>query len=559
MFNAGDMMTINNNGCQLWVNGTRVTASGGSTPASGSTCEIRLTNASRVLTSVTCVHSGTGATVPFTLSSDKMTATLVLGSSGSSYNTFAIKVANAPVVGLFDQSMIDVINSVGATLKVGSSTISAPYAVPLNSNNVITAPEGKIFSVAKINSGSNVVNIPLNATKNIASFSNSSAGNTYSNLVLETVTGNVTGCFSTDMIKTINDNNCDLVYNGEIVTTEKYALIGESYSIVCRPDWIFNIEPDAVGGFGVYGRYVKAGGSYAVDQWTISEDKKTATKTLDVSRNYSTFSVKTDQDVSINVLGGINNVYKVNADIMKALTKERFFMSTSGTSGEYMTFDYGQYIINLVQVPFSIPVANVIGSEPIQLALLETKTVAPMINTDLVNYNLGSINIIGDKGNLLDFNNKQAILHLPFSDPIVLDNQYVIDETISINLEINMYTGTGTYNISTTKIDEVIFTKTVSLGINIPLANFYSMESKQILTSSLEWAGDNKLRIAYIELVDKNSDLNSGFFNTPIMDDTTLNNVQGYFSVVNANIKLQASSSEKSQIMSMLQSGVIIK
>lgn len=559
MFNAGDMLTINNNGCQLWINGTRVTPSSGRNPLIGDVCEIKLTNTAYRLSEVKCYNAGYTRTEYFTISGDGLTATLNATTAGANYNTFTITRIVAPVVGLFDQSMIDVIKSVGATLKVGTSTISAPYAVPLNSNNVITAPEGKIFSVAKITSGSNVVNISLNATKNIASFSNSSAGNTYSNLVLETVTGNVTGCFSTDMIKTINDNNCDLVYNGEKVTTEKYALIGESYSIVCRPDWIFNIEPDAVGGFGVYGRYVKAGGSYVVDQWAISEDKKTATKTLDVSRNYSTFSVKTDQDVPINVLGGINNVYKVNADIMKALTKERFFVSSSGTGGDYLTFDYGQYIINLVQVPFSIPVENVIGSEPIQLALLETKTVAPMINTDLVNYNLGSINIIGDKGNLLDFNNKQAILHLPFSDPIVLDNQYVIDETITINLEINMYTGTGTYNISTTKIDEVIFTKTVSLGVNIPLANFYSMESKQILTSSLEWAGDNKLRVAYIELVDKNSDLNSGFFNTPIMDDTTLNTLQGYFSVVNANIKLQASSSEKSQIMSMLQSGVIIK
>ena len=256
---------------------------------------------------------------------------------------------------------------------------------------------------------------------------------------------------------------------------------------------------------------------------------------------------------------GVNNVYKVDADIMKALTKERFFMSTSGTGGEYMTFDYGQFILNLLQMPFALPIENIIGSEPIQLAKLETTVTAPMVNTDRINYDLGNITISGTHGNLLDYSTKQAILHLPFSDPIILDNQYVINETITINLEVNLYTGSGTYNIYSTAIDEVIITKTISLGINIPLANFYSSDPKQILTSSLEWSGDNKLRIAYVELVDTNSDLNRGFFNTPIMDDVILSEVTGFFTVINANLSLRATSSEKSQIQSMLQSGVIYK
>lgn len=556
MFNAGDMVTVNNNNCQLWVNGTRITASGGNTPVVGAVCEIRLTNATKVLTSVTCFDQTGWKEVPFILSADKMTATLTLDFGGGNYNQFKIVTGVATVVGLFDQDMIDTINSVNAVLRVNNLIKTTPFAVPLNATNTITAPEGKVFKVATINSG---IELPLNATKNIITFQNTSAGNTYSNLVLETETGNVTGCFSTEMIKQINDNNCDLVYQGEIITTEKYASIGETYSIVCRPDWIFNTEPDAVGGYAVYGRYISNSGSYVVDQWELSEDNKTVTKTLQASRNYAVFVVKTDQNVPIDVLGGVNNVYKVDADIMKALTKERFFMTNTGSGGEFMTFDYGQFILNLMQLPFSLPIHNIIGSEPIQLAKLETTVVAPMVNTDRVVYDLGNITISGNHGNLLDYSTKQAILHLPFSDPIILDNQYIIDETITVKLTINLYTGTGTYNIYSTAIDEVILTKTVSLGVNIPLANFYSSDPKQILTSTLEWSGDNKLRIAYIELVDTNSDLNNGFFNTPIMDDVILSEVKGFFTVINANLSLRATSSEKSQIQSMLQSGVIYK
>lgn len=460
---------------------------------------------------------------------------------------------------MFTQNDINLINSKNCTLWINNSKVITAKEIEWGDSLEIRANVG--YEIVNVSFTSNgwTEEWSVSDDLKIASTYSNYDGNQLDSLVVNTTAETVKGCFSTAMIKQINDNNCDLVYQGEIITTEKYASIGETYSIVCRPDWIFNSEPDAVGGYGVYGRYIDDSGLYVVDQWTISEDIKTATKKLQASRDYVIFVVNTDQDVPIDVLGGVNNVYKVDADIMKALTKERFFMTNVGGGGEYVQYDYGQFILNLMQLPFSLPEKNIIGSEPIQLAKLETTVVAPMVNTDRVTYDLGSITISGNHGNLLDFSTKQAILHLPFSDPIILDNQYIIDETITVMLEINLYTGTGTYNIYSTVTDEVILTKTVSLGVNIPLANFYSMDSKQILTSSLEWSGDNKLRIVYIELVDTNSDLNSGFFNTPIMDDVILSEVKGYFTVNNVNLSLRATSSEKDQIKSMLQNGVIYK
>lgn len=461
---------------------------------------------------------------------------------------------------MFNQNDLDIISNANCRLVKGGVTITDPIEVVKQDTFVIVANAGYVLNkVTWKNMMNAVVTWTLSKDKTQATTTSLYTGAQLSNLIIDSGKKVVVGCFSTAMIKTINDNNCDLYKSGVLIDAEYEAAIGERFEVKCREGWIFTNEPDVVGGYAVYGRYLAAGGLWTVDQWVVSEDRKTASITLTATRAYHVLACLTEQTAPIDVLGGVNNVYKVDADIMKALTKERFFMSASGTGGEYMTFDYGQFILNLLQMPFALPVENIIGSEPIQLAKLETTVVAPMVNTDRITYDLGNITISGTHGNLLDYSTKQAILHLPFSDPIILDNQYVIDETITINLEVNLYTGIGTYNIYSTAIDEVVINRTVTLGVNIPLANFYSSTPNQILTSSLEWSGDNKLRIAYVELVDTNSDLNSGFFNTPIMDDVILSEVTGFFTVINANLSLRATSSEKSQIQSMLQSGVIYK
>ena len=461
---------------------------------------------------------------------------------------------------MFNQADLDIIRNANCRLVKGGVTITSPVEVVANDTFAIVANAGYILNkVTWKNQMNAVVTWTLSIDKTQASTKSSYTGAQLSNLIVDSTVKVITGCFSPEFLKTINDNNCDLYKNGVLISSPYGAVLGESFEVKCREGWIFTNEPDTLGGYAVYGRYLKAGGVWTIEQWAVSADRKTASIKLTATRAYAYMFCLTEQTAPIDVLGGVNNVYKVDADIMKALTKERFFMSTSGTGGEYMTFDYGQFILNLLQIPFALPIKNIIGSEPIKLAKLETTVVAPMVNTDRINYDLGNITISGNHGNLLDYSTKQAILHLPFSDPIILDNQYVIDKTITINLEVNLYTGVGTYNIYSTAIDEVILTKTVSLGVNIPLANFYSSDPKQILNSSLEWSGDNKLRIAYIELVDTNSDLNSGFFNTPIMDDVVLSEVKGFFTVINANLSLRATSSEKSQIQSMLQSGVIYK
>lgn len=471
---------------------------------------------------------------------------------------------------MFTQEDLDLIAANNATLRrMYGSVITTPTPVEWGGSYRINIPVNSGYDIEFVtcNVGSLVLNWTVASDGKSASWNSDYDADQLSNFSMNVIPEKVKGLFSEDFITQINANNCDLYHNEEVVTTELKAVAGETYEIKCRNGWVISeetIEFDRYNsGTGIFGVYLADDGYYKIHQWNISADRKTATTVMpQLSRyglDYTELYLLVEQTAEIDVLGGVNNVYKVDNEIMKQLTSERFFITNIGEGGEYVRFDYGQYIINLMQMPFAIPESNILDSEFIRMATLKTETLAPLLNTDRVIYDMGSIEVNAFNNNLLDYTNKQAILHLPFSDPIILDNQYIINETISITLEINLYTGTGTYNIYSSKISEVIVTKTVTLGVNIPLANFHGMDSQQLLTSSLEWSGDNKLRVAYIELVDTNSDLNNGFFNSPIMDDTVLNDVEGFFTTLNINLVLQAPSSEKSKIISMLQEGVIIK
>ena len=295
---------------------------------------------------------------------------------------------------MFNQADLDIISNANCRLVKGGVTITKPIEVVVNDTFVIVANAGYILNKVTFKNMMNaVVTWTLSSDKTQANIKSSFTGAQLSNLIVDSTVKVITGCFSTEFLKTLNDNNCDLYKGGVLISSPYEAVLGESFEVKCREGWIFKNEPDTLGGYAVYGRYLKAGGIWTIEQWAVSADRKTASINLTATRAYALLACLTEQTAPIDVLGGVNNVYKVDADIMKALTKERFFMSTSGTGGEYMTFDYGQFILNLLQMPFALPIENIIGSEPIQLAKLETTVTAPMVNTDRVTYNLGDIRL----------------------------------------------------------------------------------------------------------------------------------------------------------------------
>lgn len=301
--------------------------------------------------------------------------------------------------------------------------------------------------------------------------------------------------------------------------------------------------------------------------FTLAKDKLTANflvPTFAARPEYWVLSSATEQSGSTVV--GTNKVYLLDDATLKKFTAARYktltkWVQTGVTQaeGEQQTeiYDYGEYVLNLIKMPFSVPNSYIRLNEGIMLANFNTGVSAPLINTDNIVINLGIISIPANAGNLLDYSNTVAMIHLPNINPFALDLEYVLGFDINIQYVIDVYTGRATVNIYSSAIDSVIISKSVDIGVNIPYAN--NQETPILSNGNVEVGGNNGVKTAFIELIKNNSTLSSGFYSIPVIVDGVLNGNKGYLEVDNINLICSATSAEKDSIISTLSNGVIIK
>lgn len=361
-------------------------------------------------------------------------------------------------------------------------------------------------------------------------------------------------------------DNCVVTFDGQVSETYTYEIPmgGTTKCVITANDgWEFDTVPDNSGYYGVWGFYISGAGGYIAVQFEISEDKKTATYNFPYifDRYFTKFQLTNCSailnQVAVDVVG-VNNVYLVDTDILHTLSNERFINSSIGGEGtsDYIIYDYGNYIINLLLIPYELP--EVVGeSEPIILGDKQLTVSAPALLTDVLKYDLGTIEIPKPE-NSLGVHNVECVLYLPALNPIVLSWSDVLGHTIDISLEIDAYTGTATYTIASSLTGETIDMRVFNLGVDVPLANSYSLPEIK-LSGSLAIGGDNKILTPFIRVLDYNSDLNNGFFNSKIMADGNLSEETGYIEVLNIDIQANTMFNELEVLNSILKSGVIIK
>lgn len=250
---------------------------------------------------------------------------------------------------------------------------------------------------------------------------------------------------------------------------------------------------------------------------------------------------------------GVNDVFLITDSTMRGVINANFNLNDGQT-----TKDYGQYLLGLVDIPFTIdPEFIKFVDSPIKLASYDTGFKGSLLKNDILTVNLGTILTPKTKDNFLDFSNKTTLLHLPYSEPIALETQYVIGETISIEYQINLYSGLTVINISSTKIGGVIATRNVDLNVSVPFGSVTSQPSKND-PRNVDLGGDNGVKTAYIEMLSNDAILENGFFTIPIIDETIINTCAGFIKVDEINLVSKATSNEKNMIVSLLSGGVIV-
>lgn len=270
------------------------------------------------------------------------------------------------------------------------------------------------------------------------------------------------------------------------------------------------------------------------------------------SSSESVFTNLVTEQATPDVLAS-NNVYLIDNDILNDVNLNRFVGTVENQT------DLGKFILGVISLPFELDPTLVLSSVPIRLGTETIGVNAPEVSTDKVLVNLGSISVASTENNLRDYQNRNFELYLPYSDKVLIDPSHVVDETLTIEYEIDLYSGEASIRVFSSAIGgEPIYNSRVNMGVNVPyLSNTFGYGGSAD-NFSVPTTGDNTILTPFLVITKNDEVLPNGFFTVPILDEGSLSGRTGFVRVEEINLATRASSNEMEQIKAELSRGVII-
>lgn len=267
-----------------------------------------------------------------------------------------------------------------------------------------------------------------------------------------------------------------------------------------------------------------------------------------ISSSWSDFTVLvTATGGAVETIAPYNRVYLVDSDIIGKF-------SNIVAKPPESSIDYSDFVIRLVSLPFKLDDGLSEGSAPIALGGLITDILAPVLNTDLITINLGTITVDGFKNNSLDFTVYEYKLFLPYSDLVIeLEPKFILDGEISVVYILDAYSGDVTVNVYSEAQTEPIKTAKIILGRTIPFKMFN--DSLQSNVGAFNGASNGVLT-AYIQKIEKV--VSDGEYSNTVKTEGVLGDYSGFLTVEEIKINTKANYSEVLEIKSLLARGVII-
>lgn len=255
-----------------------------------------------------------------------------------------------------------------------------------------------------------------------------------------------------------------------------------------------------------------------------------------------------------SVAGNFVNVYKANQETLDTLSRERWYQNLDRTE----VYDFGQYIYALYSVPMKLP-ERLIGNDivPVNLATVDTTATALPILANRFTFDLGEIHVPEEYGNVYDYVDTETILQVPFNrQPIAIDPNYVIGQTIKIGISLDLYNGEATLDILSSKIEYGLVQRVdIPLTHDIPFTQRREVVNKNTIGNYV----NNHIDTSFIEVVrnipyDRNST-----FGKAMIEYGRVGDYSGYLEMDDTNVVTNATSTEQEMIKAELASGVIIK
>lgn len=366
---------------------------------------------------------------------------------------------------------------------------------------------------------------------------------------------------------TLANNNCVLSVAGVPLVLNSVINTGDIVTATLSGDRVFKPRtPDSgvpasnanLSNCEFYFKYKDPTARFFFDYSTVSSDSKSCVLSpfTDNKSSSKTLYITTEQQ-TIEV-SGTNNIYLIDYAKLRQINAERFIYGGGVDPTRQVEFDYGQYILNVLDLPFKVPTEYVLLDDDVYLGSHKTSIRAPSVKSDTIIFEAGEIVIPNIDNNFSDIKDTTCLLHLPFSESVELSADFCVGYTLKVQYRVDCYTGVANILIYSSKSNGIIKSLQVNIGVNIPYSST-SSKGEAVYNTDVSLGGDNGIRKAYLEVIRAEPNLLHGFFTSPITDEGYLLNKKGYVEIDKINLKTSALYNEKTELINILETGVIIK
>lgn len=267
--------------------------------------------------------------------------------------------------------------------------------------------------------------------------------------------------------------------------------------------------------------------------------------------NLGTVKVIVGFSGGIELISPLNKIHLLDGELLESLGDVPMIQPTSETQTSNI-YNLTGFIINLLAVPFKIPQEYIDTDSGIKLGNYLTNVSTPLLNSDLVIFDLGNIDVADLYNNSLDFENVEYELVLPYVDKVIkLAAGDVVGKLINVKYSLDCYSGDVTINVFNGG-DEPIHSTKGALGRSIPIKILQDVENNLGGFSGLY----NGVKSCFLRVTRPNVVFSK--YNNLVSVLGTLAGEDGFILIDDIDLKTRASYSEALEIKSLLSNGVNI-
>lgn len=241
---------------------------------------------------------------------------------------------------------------------------------------------------------------------------------------------------------------------------------------------------------------------------------------------------------------GIITIYNPTPAELKEIGNVRYMQTTDSS------VDLGNYIANLIKVFVKIPkgkTANVV------VGGYNTDVVSNVVTTDVIETDCGSVEIVGNYNNAMDYDNTTIEIYLPLIGFKQLDTEKVMNETLSLIYKTNVINGDTIaclYNASGT----LLYTFNTTASFEIP----YRLNSVIEPRGQLEINSNYLFGFTPFITVRYNKAYNTANVIANDNREVFIKDITGYIKCSEVFNTVKATANEKAEIERLLKEGIII-